>query len=168
MEEVLFEDIARRVFKIVRLTPEEEEKFLESDVAKACTMAPYICDSVDADRYAITNALIFIAAIKDATFHARPEDFIMWPSLRISHLFDFPGDVRKMAKLQSRLAEREFNDYKADMVRDSESGKYNPIVAGDVPEHRESPSVLASQPDVNIDTIFTLEQAQSAFWWPDP
>ena len=165
MEQMLFEDVARRVFKIVRLTPEEEEKFLNSDVARACTMAPYACDADDADRYAIQNALTFIAAVKDETFHVRPEDFVGLTSKRLDILFNFPGELDKKDILKGRLIEREYSDYEADVEKDAQSGKYNPVASGDVTDAREMIYEKSLHKDADVDALFTVEQSRSSFWW---
>lgn len=165
MDTVTFEDIAQRIFAIVQLGEEERHEFLTNDVAKAITMAPYACQSIDADRYALQNGLTFVAAIKDEAFRARPDDFALWIGQRLQSVFNFPGDDTKKMILMNRLAKRALNDYKEDMYKDAENYKYNPIVEGDVSPDAGDILFAARMADTDVDALFSQEQSNAKFWW---
>lgn len=165
MDRATFEDIARRVFEFVRLDKHDEEEFLTNDVARAITMAPYVCRSIDADRYAVQNAVTFIAAIKDKAFDARPEDFENYLARRLQSVFNFPGDETKKSILMARLAKRALADYEADVEQDADRGQYNPILSGDISRGSGDVLMAARLPDEDIDRLFSQEQAANTFWW---
>jgi hypothetical protein len=163
---MVFEQVAEKVFGVVRLSWWDRKKFLKSAVAKAITMAPYVCGAKDADRYAIQNGITFCAALKCKEFLARHSDFQGTVERRLESVFNFPGDRRKKGILKARLVVRMLSDMKEDLSSDKKNGKYNPYLLEDVDESSFSEQKeLAMTSDVDVNRVFTQEESTRAFWW---
>jgi len=109
----------------------DAQRYAALPVARLMAAIPYLADSEDPDRFALSNLLTFCAATKvRSLFNHRPDDDgDVLRRLATVHVGNH-ADPRVVDYGMTLLALISLNDHEKDAAADKTAGKYNPINAG--------------------------------------
>lgn len=109
----------------------EAQRYAKVPAAKLFAAIPYLANSEDPDRFALSNLLTFHAATKArAVFNHRPsDDEDVFRRLAAFHVGNH-ADPKVVDYGLTLLALISLSDHEHDIEGDKKSGKYNPVANG--------------------------------------
>lgn len=152
------------------MTDAEADRFRANRVAKLVGLLPYIAESKDAERTALTHLATFVLANRGQSrfvFDHKPADDESVLA-RLRTIADFQeGDAALIARGMALLGLCLLSGYRRDSESDVLLGEYNPLASGawtfDV-QDRVLKQAIDARPSTEMDTILTADQASGSFW----
>jgi hypothetical protein len=109
----------------------DAQRYAEVPAARLLAAIPYLADSEDPDRFAVSNLLTFHAMTKARTLfdHRTSDDGDVFRRLATFHVGN-KADPQVVDYGLTLLALISLNDHEHDAAADRAAGKYNPVNAG--------------------------------------
>lgn len=115
------------------LTSEEARKLKKSCTARLIALIPFISESPQPERDAVSSLAVYILSIKFPTkmYYSHNEEDDKDIMQRLMNLFNYSGGNRAVQHSGlALLSLNMLNGYKRDMERDRITNKYNPLNSG--------------------------------------
>ena len=163
-------DVSFKVTELFDMSGNEVKLFQTCNTAKLIGTLPFLAGTVTAERDSISNLIIYIASVQQATrecyLHTHEDDEEILDRLKPINHFN-GGDRQILHRGMNLLALIMLEDYQRDKELDLKNQKYNPVLSGIWNYEFIKEKILneiEKVPCPDMDNIISLEYVPFTYW----